>query len=320
MAKKLNNAKNYNSSYLFYKVPSYNDQMTKAIIEGERLDVKAEKFEQVALEVKHRQTTNVLMDVMKSPNIVILRLNNPLPLAFNVFAAKDIKADGKLKVFIDASATIQERDGFWIPKNIDAFVAQLVSAMTYLIYYADPDRIVNNSKLTLDSTKAFVDLFCYILDYLRVSGFAENRDKIAYLTALYYQCGVLWKDLNESTRSVAMKVSDLDKRHADISEIFLASVTPEKAFIDINAYINFLAKSFKLNDLTTEVFIDKWLYCFGSGYQFATEICPAFLRMITDTYAGTYLTRQKNIEKILGKSIVSVTMDVFEVGKAVKKR
>ena len=190
--------------------------------------------------------------------------------------------------------------------------------MTYLIYYADTDRIVANTRLTLDSTKAFVDLFCYILDYLRVSGFAENRSRITYLTALYYQCGILWKDLNDSTRSVAMKVSGLDKRQADIAEIFLTD--PKVAFVNINAYITFLAKAFKLNDVTTEVFIDKWIYCFGSGYQFATEICPAFLRMITDTYAGTYLTRQKNIEKILGKSIVSVTVDIFEIGKAIKKK
>lgn len=318
MAKMLSNAKNYNTSYLFSKVPSYNDQMAKAIMDGERLDVNAEKFEQVALEVKHRQTTSVLVDVMKSKNIVILRLDKPMPLAFNVFAAKDIRTDGKLKVFIDASATIQERDGFWIPKSIDGFVAQLVDAMIYLIYYADTDRIVANTRLTMDSTKAFVDLFCYILDYLRISGFAENRDRIAYITALYYQCGIMWKDYNDSAKSVAMKISGLDKRQADIAEIFLTE--PEKAFVNINEYISFLAKAFKLNDVTTEVFIDKWIYCFGSGYQFATEICPAFLRMITDTYAGTYLTRQKNIEKVLGKNIVSVTTDIFDIGKAIKKK
>ena len=66
MAKMLSNAKNYNTSYLFSKVPSYNDQMAQAIMSGERLDVNAEKFEQVALEVKHRQTTAVLVDVMRS--------------------------------------------------------------------------------------------------------------------------------------------------------------------------------------------------------------------------------------------------------------
>ena len=318
MAKMLSNAKNYNTSYLFSKVPSYNDQMAQAIMSGERIDVNAEKFEQVALEVKHRQTTAVLVDVMRSKNVIIMRLDKPMPLAFNVFAAKDIKGDGKLKVFIDASSTIQERDGFWIPKNIDSFVAQLVSAMIYLIYYADTDRIVANTRLTLDSTKAFVDLFCYILDYLRVSGFAENKARIAYITALYYQCGIMWKDYNDSAKSVAMKISGLDKRQADIAEIFLTE--PEKAFVNINEYISFLAKAFKLNDVTTEVFIDKWIYCFGSGYQFATEICPAFLRMITDTYAGTYLTRQKNIEKVLGKNIVSVTTDIFDIGKAIKKK
>ena len=215
--------------------------------------------------------------------------------------------------------TITERDGFYVPKKIDEFVAQLVDAMIYLIYYADPDRMITNARLVQDSTKAFVDLFTYVLDYLRISGFNENRGRIMYLAAIYFQVSVLYKnEINDAIRSVAMKVSGLDKRQADIAEIFMTE--PEKQLLDIDRFIKFISKAFKLNDLTTELVVDKWLYLFGTGYQFSLEIAPAFFKLITDTYAGAYINRQKNIEKVLGKSIISVTKDIFEIGQSVKKR
>ena len=140
-----------------------------------------------------------------------------------------------------------------------------------------------------------------------------------YLAAIYFQASVLYKnDINDATRAVAMKVSGLDKRQADIAEIFMTE--PEKQLLDIDRFIKFISKAFKLNDLTTELVVDKWLYLFGTGYQFSLEIAPAFFKLITDTYAGAYINRQKNIEKVLGKSIISVTKDIFEIGQSVKKR
>ena len=315
---KLINAKNYNLSYLYNKVPEYGKNMGDAILSFERIDKTLANFEPVYIDVKRRQTMSVLVNVLESENVILLYSNKPMFSAFNVFAARDQKTGGKLKVFIDASTTLEFKDGFWYPKDIDKFIAQLVNATTYMIYYADPDRITTNNRLLNDATKAFVDLFLYILDYLRVSGCTENRDRIAYLTSIYFLTSLCGKDISDSTRAIAMKVSGLDKRHADIAEIFLTD--PLKQLIDINAYITFLASAFKLNDLTTEVFVDKWIYLFGAGYQFALELLPAFIRMITDAYSGTYINRQKNIEKVIGKSIVYVFKDMSEIGYAAKKK
>lgn len=316
---KLITAKNYNMSYLYNSVDGYDAALTAAIMTAERIDVNTEKFEPVIIDTKRRQTTSVLVDVLKSNNIILINPEKSLPSAFNVFAAKDNKKDRKLKVFIDVSTTITEQDGFYVPKKIDAFVAQLVAAMIYLIYYADPDRMITNARLVQDSTSTFVNLFCYVLDYLRVSGFSENRDRIMYLTAIYFQTSVLYKnEINDSIRAVAMKVSGLDKRHADIAEIFLTD--PARQLIDIDHFVKFLAGAFRLNDLTTELIVDKWLYLFGTGYQFSLEIAPAFFRLITDTYAGAYINRQKNIEKVIGKDIVTVTKDIFDIGQSIKRR
>ena len=315
MAKDISSAKNYNSSYL-YKMYDYSKVVTDAIMTAERINKKEENFKDVIDVTKRRQTTSVLVNVLESDNIILIKPLKQLPLAFSVFCAKDIKNDNKLKVFVDVTKTIGQNNGFWVATNIDAFVAQLVSAMTHLIYYADPAKFYTNAKLTLHGAENYTKLFCYILDYLRVSGYRENQERIKYIVALYYQCGVLWKDLNENARNVAMKVSGLDKRHADIAEMFLKG-EPEKYFADIHSFIDALCINFHLTDLTLETFVDKYVYLIGSGYQFALEIFPAFARVMTDTYSGKYLTRQKTIEKICGNGIVEFTTDIFEVGKAI---
>lgn len=317
MAKNISDAKNYNSSFL-YKQYNYDKVIMDAVMTADRIDKSLENFEDVLIATKRRQTTSVLVDVLQSDNIILLDPQKQLPLAFSVFAAKDVKKDQKLRVFIDTTNTLEVKNGFWVCKNVDSFVAQLVSAMAHLIYYADPSRIYTNSNLTLEGTWCFTDLFCYILDYLRVSGFAQNKERIRYIVALYYQCGILWKDLNESTRNVAMKVSGIDKRHADIAEMFLKG-DPESAFVNIDAFVNTLAKSFNLAELTTEVVVEKWVFLLGSGVHFGLEIWPAFSRIITDAYAGVYLNRQKTIEKICAKHMVAYTTDLFTIGQAVKR-
>lgn len=310
----IKDAKNYNSSFL-YRQYNYAKVLTDAIMTAERIDKNGENFEDVLIVTKRRQTTSVLVDVLMSPNFILLKPNKQLPASMTVFCAKDLKGDGKLKVFIDVTNTLQYKDGFWTVKNADVFVANLVTAATHLIYYTNPARITNNSRLTISGTTCFTDLFCYVLDYLRVSGYQQNKERVKYLVALYYQCGILWKDLGESTRNTAMKIADIDKRHADIAEMFMKN-EPEVVFKDIDSFVKFLCGAFKFNDLTTEAFVDKWVYLI-SGH-FALEVFPAFSRLITDTYSGAYITKQKTIEKVLGANIIKYTTDLFEIIQSAK--
>lgn len=317
MARDISNAKNYNNAYI-YNLYNYKDLIMQALTQGERIDATSPKFENVLFAVKQRQTTSVLVDVLRSKNVVLIRLNKALPLAFNVFSAKDLSKDGKMRTFIDVTDTITEKDGFYTAKNIDRLVAQLVSAMTYHIYFADPKRITTNQNLVLHSTQAFTDLFCYVLDYLRISGFKENRDRVRFLIATYYLVGMMWKDANQSTMNIAMKVANIDKRKADICDMFLTD--PETQLKDIDNFIKFIAKSFKLNDLTTEVFLDRANFLYGVGTHFSWEIVPAFLKLITDAFSGSYIVRQNTIEKVIGKQIVEVTQDIFTIGTAAMKK
>ena len=146
MAKNISDAKNYNSSFL-YKQYNYDKVIMDAVMTADRIDKSLENFEDVLIATKRRQTTSVLVDVLQSDNIILLDPQKQLPLAFSVFAAKDVKKDQKLRVFIDTTNTLEVKNGFWVCKNVDSFVAQLVSAMAHLIYYADPSRIYTNSNL-----------------------------------------------------------------------------------------------------------------------------------------------------------------------------
>ena len=95
MARNISTAKNYNAAYI-YNMYNYSDLIMKAITTGDRIDPNSAKFENVAFAVKQRQTTAVLLDVLKSPNVVLIHNPKALPLAFNVFAAKK---ETNLRVF-----------------------------------------------------------------------------------------------------------------------------------------------------------------------------------------------------------------------------
>ena len=306
-------SKNFDSTYLYGK-GDYTKALTTAIMTGERIDKKSEAFTGIIEDVKRRQTTSVLVDVLNSSNVILLMCAKPLPSSFAVFTGKDIKEDKKTKVFVDCTSVLELKNGFYVAKKIDSFVAYLVSAMANLIYYADPNRITTNTALVTAGAKCFSEIFTYILDFLRISGYRENKDKVAYLAALYFQCCHLWKDLNESSRNIAMKVAKVDKRTADLAEIFIPGAEEDMKNIDI--FIKQISTMFKNNEITTEILVDKWLYLIGSGSQFGLELFPAFSNIITNAYSGAYLMNDKTIMKICDRDVITYTTALFSVGQS----
>lgn len=303
-------SKNYASTYLYGKA-NYTAVLTDAIMMDYRIDKESDKFAGVIQDITRRATNTVLIEVLKSPNVVLLMMGKPLPSTFNVFAAKDIKKDRKTKIFIDITSIMDYKNGYYICKNIDVFISQLISALDYIIYYGDPKRIVNNNELVTLSTDLFVSLFTHILDYMRLSGFSENKERISYIVALYYQVGILGKELEQS-KIVAAKVAGIPNKSIYINDVFI----PDGAahFTDINVFITHLSTMFKFKNFTTDIFVNKWLWLYGTGTQFATELYPAFSSMITNTYSGVYLNNQKTIEKVCGKQLVTYTTALLKVG------
>ena len=307
--------KNHASSYIYNKAAAdYDRNLVNTLIIANRIDKKSKSFEPIIAEVKRRQISSVLVDVLMRDNVVLLMYNKPLPAAFSVFTAKDIKEEKKeLKVFIDFTPVVNYKDGFYYATNINALIAFLTNAMINVVYYTEPKRFLSNSNLTLYGTNCFVNMFCYILDYLRLSGYADNSAKIRYLTALYYQTCVLLKPLTDSSKNVAARIAQLNGQEAHACDFLYDE---EKDFVNINTFVNKLIELFKLKGFGLDVLVEKWLYLFGNGTQFGLELFPSFSSMITNAYVGSYLNQQKQIEKCLGKNLLNnFSNEILKIGR-----
>ena len=307
-------AKNFSNTYLYNTTKDYEAQMFKYIMSAERIDKDSEAFEDIKYEVKKRQITSVLSKVLESKNIILLKGDKPLSRSFKVFCAKDVKTDKQPKIFIDCDV-LYFSDGKWKPKttsSIDILVAYLVSAMNSRIYYVAPERLTNNTDIIHYGASCFAALFTNIIDYLqKISTISSSKDRTIYLSALYYQINILGKDLTDGVKSVARKVSGLSEREADILHIQLENNT----FLNIKFFLETVTKILKIDTkVTLELFVEKWLYLYGTGTGFALELYPSFASMITDAYVGAYINNQKTIEKIAGKDLVNFTNTVLRIG------
>lgn len=309
-------AKTYASTFLYGQYSEYEQQIFSFIMEGNEIDKDTEDFGDIRYEVKKRQVSNSLLKVLDSREVILMTNLKPLPKAFKVFCAKDLKGPkkNKMKVFIDCSGVIKkdEASGRYFCSMIDIFISYLVSAMHTLIYYADENRIVNNAKIISTGSQAFASLFTHTVDYVcKISSMPSIKNKCMYLAALYYMSNLLGKDYtNEGCRRVARKVSGLSDREAGIVDIQLK---PE-SMMNIKFFSNTVSSILHLNKLTLDVIVEKWMTIYGTGTVFALEIFPAFASMITDSYVGAYINNQKTIEKIAGTSMIEFTKVLLTIG------
>lgn len=305
-----NLSKNYSSTYL-YNLGNYEDKLFNYIMTAEQVNKLDPSFEDIKYEVKKRQVSNSLVKVLESDKVILLLPKSPLPKAFKVMVAKDVKGDRKLKVFIDADV-IRKIDGVYKCNNVDILIAYLVSAMNSLIYYTDPKRLIMRDEINNAGARCFSSLFTHIIDYLyKVSTTPSTRDKCMYLTSLYYIKNILQKDITDSVKHMCRRISGISERE---EEILFIQLDQEKAFMNINFFIQELSKVLKLPKLTLDVFLEKWLYIYGTGTQFALELYPAFATMITNVYVGCYLNNQKTIEKVVGRNMIDFTTTILKVG------
>lgn len=304
--------KRLSDSYL-YGVSDYEKNLYKFFVQSKVLDKTEDGFEDIRYDVKRGQNSTALMKVFDSNNVVFLTNTVALPRSFKVFAASDIKSgDNKTKIFIDVTGVIKLINGKYVVtrNDLDKLVSYLMSALAYLIYYADADRIINNTRLLDTGSKAFSELFTYAIDSLRVGGVDRLREKCLYLGSVYYQVSILGKDFTDSVTNRAKKISGLSTRDIEILEVSLDGNT----FKDIFHFVQTISRVIRAEGLKLDNFIEKWLFVFGPGTQFATELYPAFSSMVTNAYCGGYLNNQKVIEKILGRTLVEYSVALLQLG------
>lgn len=306
-------SKNYSSTYLYNKSNQYEKNIFDFVMHGEEINKQDPTFEDIRYDIKKRQISNSLVKVLDSKNVILLSRSMPMPRAFKVFCCKDPKMnDGKYKVFIDVSDIIKKVEGGYKCNNIDILIAYLVDAMNTMIYYMDPKRLIMRNEIINEGAYCFATLFTHVIDYLyKISTTPAVRAKCLYLSSMYYMVNILKKEPTDSIKTSCRNIAGIQPREADVIDLKL----DKTSFINIKYFIETLSDSLRIGKLTIDTFLEKWLYLFGTGTQFALEMYPSFSAMITNAYVGCYLNNQKTIEKILGRHIIPFTLCILKVGQ-----
>lgn len=303
--------KDFSNSYLYSMSPDIEKKIFEFIMTAEEIDKETEAFSDLRFELKRRQVTNSLTKVVDSKNIILLIGETPLPKSFKVFCATDVKGDKKKKIFVDCSEIIRFKDGVYKCRDIDIFVAYMVSAMTNRIYYVAPERIVNNPVIINTGATIFSSLFTYVIDYLdKISIVPATKAKCIYMSSLYYITNILGLEITDSRKAVCRKIAGISEREEDVIMIQLDNDWN----LNIKFFIREVAKILRLNRLTLEVFVEKWIFLYSSSTHFALELFPSFSAMVTDAYVGCYINNQKTIEKIIGRDLVNFSNAIFKIG------
>jgi hypothetical protein len=290
--------------FLYTKLDGYTEKMSNAILKAERIDRNSEIFsEDVALELKRSKAPSYTMKILTSKNTHLIWPTDPLPRGIRVFAAKDIKRDKNICVFIDCNGVITKRDNGRYKVKTDLLAANLISAKNNMVYYKAPDMLIKKGSDLVLMAKCFGKLFAHLIDYIgNISVIPEQKDKCRYLAAKYFLSTVAGLDNEDKINSIAAKAAEL----TDSQERIFGLATSSVNVSSLPAFIDDLKNVFKLDKLSLTLVIEKWMYTYGTSTVLALEFLPSFLTMITDAYCGVYLNMQKTIEKVLGKDLVEM--------------
>lgn len=306
--------KTLDDSYLYsLETARLNRILADYIINAQRIDKSSPAFSGILEDVKRMQKSSILYTVLMMDDVELCIGKTELSLAFKVFTAKDIKfgKNADRKVFIDVTALVSLNNGYFQCKKIDKLISYLFAALAHLLYQKSGLKLLNNSGVTISATDCFMNMVDYIIDYLRIIGYSQNRAKILYLTGLYFQYNLMGKDIDTYAKNIAAKSAGISTNDTRAFDLYYKA---EEDFANINSFINMITETFKLKGLTTEVFVGKWMQAYGTGTQFGMELFSNFATMLIYTYCGSYIINQKQIERCCGKSMVSFGETILKIG------
>lgn len=309
--------KNFAQCYLYGLTNSEGDVVEKCLFEflmtAQRINVNDQSFKPILNELKSRVNNAIVIRMLQQGNVVLGIAKKEVPASFKVIAAKDPRDGRKEKIFVDVTGLINYQNGFFICKEIDRLAAYMLGVMTYQIYTKDPNKLTRNGSIQKYSVSAFVKMFGAELDYLRLTGYMNNRNRIQYITGVYFGYSVMGLDIGSARRTAAAVVAQIgqfNSQEAKNADYYYE----EEELKNINTFITSLTKTFKLEGLTTDIFVDRWIYLYGKGSHFGVELYPVFLNTVIYAYSGTYINNMKRIESVLGRDLVDLTNSVLKIG------
>lgn len=312
-------AKTYSQTYLFSQYGEYEKKIYEFIISAERVNTKSAEFDDILYDIKRRKISDHLAKIVVSDN-VILGINKtglPLPKAFKVFVASDVKNDKAVKVFIDVTDCVVYKNGVYVCNKLDWLVSYIINAMTSFIYVKAENKLLGNASILKDGCLAWSRSFSYIIDRMyKTSTVPQIKRKIDYLASIYFQVNIMCKDFEKNEDSIkanATRISDIENKDASVVDMMIE----DHDFDNINTFVEAIGRIMQLKDIKTGNIVSYWMNAFGPGTVFALEYFPAFSAMMTNTYVGAYLDQQMTIEKIAGQSMVSFSKTILQIGASV---
>ena len=302
--------KTYADCYLYTKYPKYNTMIFDALMSDDFIDKVSPQFnEDVLVDIKRARVSAHLVQVLTSPKTILYYPAKPLPTFFKVLVAADPRAsknDKKdRKLFIDCTSVIHRGDKGW-KTNPEALLSYLISGYCHMAYTSG---LIFGGESTILESLNFAKLFTYVIDFIaKISVSEANRDKCMYLASRYYLEGIACRN-SDTSRNIA-------QRNAGITDIkentYQFTIKDPEAFKELKNFITLIRDTFKIDKLTVDIVVEKWMYLFNPSTVFALEYMPAFQSMLTNAYVGAYLNNQKTIEKICGKSMVQYAKYVID--------
>lgn len=316
--------KSYSDCYLYQKYPLYQKRLMDAIMKDPLIDKSTDSFKDVIYEVKRTRVSDALVKILNSTNTILLDCEIPLPRAFKVFCAKDIRSKSPtMKVFIDCTGVITKVASSAEYKVEDIkLVSYLVNSAVCMAYHKNVSLILRRGALIAKSAECFAKCFTFIIDYLtKVSIQESSKIKVLYLSAMYFLNGVLQLE-DEKYRDLAKKIAGISDREASMMDILLdkymnsstkLSGKDASPFDNIKTFVAALrgVMHFSEKVISLDMIVERWLAQYGPSTVFGLEYFPAFSSMITDAYNGGYLNQQKTIEKVCGSSMVEYSKEVL---------
>lgn len=319
--------KKISDSYL-YQSTNYDKELFKYLMEAERVDKSNKSFGDIIYSVK-QQSTAVISKVLMSNKVVLMIRDSGVSRVFKVLYLKDAKSDSAdRKVFIDCSGIIKSSDGIYKCSKVGALISYLTAAMTYIIYYNNPKLITSSASLMKNGSSAFVDMMLYTLGYLKVPvTYADNKERMSFVLAEYYlSCVEGVPTSGETIYNIAKSISGIkEKRTCDYLHTLFA-FTLDEGHCDFNKFLAKFAEVFLDQKegsispknralLTTEAFVQRWMYMFGPSTFLGLECFVPFSEILTDCYTGAFLNQQNTIEKVVGsKVVVDFTNELLKIG------
>ena len=106
--------KTYDNSYLFMtEADKHHRAITNYIIKAERIEKEHDAFKGIIEEVRKQQRSSILYTLLHSNKVVLCMHNQEMPRAFKVFAAKDLRFEGDVKIFIDVTNLITYKNDYF---------------------------------------------------------------------------------------------------------------------------------------------------------------------------------------------------------------